>query len=422
MNSIRPIANDFVKVTTSPDPQNIYCYSPGICVLQNGRIIATMDHGGVGVVNLKGSVADNWGSGKHILGRAFASDDGGKTWQHLIDFPFYHARPFVAGNALYILGHNADLHIIRSDDDGASWTSPAKLSHGEVWHQAPCNVHYAKGNVYLVMERKAREDIEGWTVSVHAPVLMRAKVDADLEKREAWTFASELVFRDVVKDEDLDYLGMPFFKTPEKSHGYVAKGKDSAPMGWLETNVVQFTDPNHYWYDEKEATFHLWMRSHTAQTGFACVAKVCEREDGSMETMLERVPSGKKALWVPCPGGQLKFHILYDPKSKLFWLLSNQATDSYTRADKISKERSGLPSTERWRLQLHFSKNCIDWCFAALVAQGDSPKQARNYASMAFCGEDLLVLARSGDRDAASDHDGNFISFHRIASFRELLY
>ena len=38
------------------------------------------------------------------------------------------------------------------------------------------------------------------------------------------------------------------------------------PPGWLETNVVQFTDPDHLWYDPTGRTFHLWMRAHTGGT------------------------------------------------------------------------------------------------------------------------------------------------------------
>ena len=34
---VRPLADDFVKVFESPDPQNVYCYSPGIARCPDGR-------------------------------------------------------------------------------------------------------------------------------------------------------------------------------------------------------------------------------------------------------------------------------------------------------------------------------------------------------------------------------------------------
>ena len=118
----------------------------------------------------------------------------------------------------------------------------------------------------------------------------------------------------------------------------------------------------------------------------------------------------------------MRFHILYDDKTKLFWLLSTQATDSMTRAEKLDKERFNLPYDERQRMVLHFSKNLVDWCFAGLVAKGDSPKQARHYACMDIDGDDLIILSRSGDADAKSAHDGNIITFHRVKNFRDLVY
>jgi len=193
-------------------------------------------------------------------------------------------------------------------------------------------------------------------------------------------------------------------------------------MGWLETNVVQITDPNHVWFDASGHTFHLFMRAHTGGTGYAALAKVVEQPDGSMKTQLERAPSGQTMLFLPMPGGQMRFHVNYDEKTKLYWLLSSQATDSMTRPDRLPDERYDLPNNERHRLVIHFSKNMVDWCFAGVVAITPSPKQARHYASMDIDENDLVILSRSGDERAKSAHDGNLITFHRVKNFRELVY
>ena len=118
----------------------------------------------------------------------------------------------------------------------------------------------------------------------------------------------------------------------------------------------------------------------------------------------------------------MRFHMLYDEKTKLYWLLSTQAVDSMTRLELLSSERYNIPCDERQRMVLHFSKNCVDWCFAGIVASGASEKQSRHYAAMAFDGDDIVLVSRSGDSRAASAHNGNFISFHRIRNFRDLVY
>jgi hypothetical protein len=141
-----------------------------------------------------------------------------------------------------------------------------------------------------------------------------------------------------------------------------------------------------------------------------------------MELMLEQAPSGKQMVFVPCPGGQMKFHILYDNISETFWLLSSQTTDSMTKAERLPAGRYGLPNNERHRLQLHFSKNCIDWCFAGIVDIGETYNHSRHYASMTIDGKDLQILSRSGDEHAKNAHDVNLITLHTVAEFRCLLY
>ena len=97
-----------------------------------------------------------------------------------------------------------------------------------------------------------------------------------------------------------------------------------------------------------------------------------------------------------------------------------QATDSLTRPDRLPDDRYNLPNNERHRLQLHYSRNCVDWCFAGLVATGESWKHSRHYASMVIDGEDLCVLSRSGNSRAQSAHNGNLITFHTVRDFRRL--
>lgn len=420
---IRPLANDFVTLYESPDPARVYCYTPGIERLPSGRLVATFDLGGPGVAELRRTLPPIPGSEKpRSFGRVYTSDDHGRTWTHRADFPFVHARPFVAGNAVYVLGQAGDLMVIRSTDDGATWSQAVALTDKQAWHQSACNVHRANGCVYLVMERRAKSAVKTWAVAELAPVLMRGRCDADLTRRENWTFASELVFNDAVDFQQLDYFGVPFYPTDAVRPTYPAPRRNMSPLGWLETNVVQFVDPDHVWCDPTGKTFHLWARAHTGGTGYAAIAKVVEQPDGSMKTTLETAPSGRKMVYIPCPGGQMRFHILYDEPTKLFWLLSTQATDSMIRPERMPADRFNLPNNERQRLVLLFSKNCVDWCFAGMVATGDDQRQARHYASMIVDGDDLLVLSRSGDARAKSAHDGNQITLHRVANFRKLRY
>ncbi len=415
---IRPLADEFVAVGESPDPRNMPLYTPSILALPDGRLVAAYERGGTG--------RQNNAAYTFLL----TSDDGGRTWTQRGALRMTHARLFRAGKSIWYLGQRGDLQIARSDDRGETWSTQAALTKGQSWHQSACNVWHAGGHVYLVMERRVGNENKAWAVGALAPVLMRAREDADLTQRASWTFASELVFADLIpgyrqNEPALEMFGVPFFRQGFPDRAPVAttpKRRTMSPIGWLETNVVQILDPDHVWHDPAGRTFHLLMRAHTGGTGYAALAKVVEQPDGSMVTQLERAPSGKTMLFVPMPGGQMRFHICYDTKTKLYWLLSSQATDSMTRPDRLPAERYDLPNNERHRLTLHFSRNLVDWCFAGLVTKTASPKEARHYAAMDIDGDDLVILSRSGDARAKSAHDGNLITFHRVRGFRELVY
>jgi hypothetical protein len=419
---IRPLANDHVLVGESPSPTDTPLYSPTILRLDSGRLVAAYTRAT--------KVTATQGPGAEIF---LTSDDHGATWTKRTEVTgALQGRVFRAGGRLYYLSPGAGLPAMRSDDDGVTWSKRVLLTpETRVWQQTAANVWHANGNVYLAFERQ-NKPIEAWGPSEKALVLLRASADADLTRRDAWTFSSELVFSDVVPGvrsneinrTGLDFFGIPFFKQdyPNRAPVSTPPRRTMPPIGWVEPSVVQILDPNHYWFDPAGHTFHLLARAHTGGTGFACLTKVTENPDGTMTMSLERAPSGKTMLYLPVPGGQMRFHLLHDAKTRLYWLLGSQATDSMTRADRLAKDRFDLPYNERQRLVLHFSRNLVDWCFAGLVAKADSPRESRHYASMDFDGDDLVILSRSGDARAKSAHEGNLITFHRVKNFRDLVY
>ena len=73
-------------------------------------------------------------------------------------------------------------------------------------------------------------------------------------------------------------------------------------------------------------------------------------------------------------------------------------------------------------MQLSFSKNLVDWCFAGMVSIGETEKKSRHYASMEIDGDDLVLVSRSGSPKAYSPHNVDLITFHRIKNFRSLIY
>lgn len=418
---MEPIAKGYTVVKRSEFPEKDFLYTPSILRLDNGRLLVSLD------------ISDKYGE-------IYASDDDGNTWVLKGTGEFCHARLFADGDTVYLIGHKGHLVIFVSYDNGEHWSEGTVLADGR-WHQSACSVCYKNGYIYLVMEciTKEKEEFPYWCPNVLAPVVLRGKLGTDLTKRENWLFSEQVAFCDFIPDADmLEWFGVPFYDSPLKyprsqfktASEYRQSYKEgdhftTYPIGWLETNLVEIVDPKHYWYDPEGKTFMLFMRAHTGGSGYCCIAKAVESTvNGKDVIKIEPVtnPSGKKVLFLPMPGGQMKFYVKFDTKTNLYWLLSTQATDTMCRIECLDEERYNLPCDERERLTLHFSKNMVDWVFAGLVSKGDSPKQTRQYGSMDIDGDDLVIVSRSGDQDCASAHNGNLITFHRVKNFRDLIY
>jgi hypothetical protein len=408
----------------SPNPQNVFCYTPSIVSTQTGRLIVSFDLGGDGVKDLAGLKSSRAKGNKFGQGKIFISDDSGQNWSFIQDFPFWHARLFTIGNEIYLIGHAGDICIMKSNDNGETWSDTYFLTEGEKWHSSACNIIFSEKSVYLAMEQRCRlEEIDGWDVAGLSPTLFRANIKDNLCLSMSWDRSEKFIYKEVFENIDFDFFGIPFYDCDSNKPKEIISGINNAPLGWLEANVVQFKDKDHIWCDITGNTLHLFLRSHTAGVNYANLIKITQQKDGKMIPSLEKTPSGKNISYIPFPGGHLKFFILYDELSQLFWLISNQATDSKRNINSLLKiKRYGLPNNERHRLQLHFSKNCIDWCFAEMIACSIDERISRNYPSAVINGKDMHIVCRSADENALNPQYNNLITHHIVGDFRQLIY
>lgn len=386
-NRGRIIASEQV-IAVSPVPDSIFLYTPGIVESLNGRYVVAVDYGGPGTEALDGPTSDlgDYKAGNQI--RVLLSDDKGRTWRETATrLPMMHEILFKAGGSLYMIGHSGRLLITRSDDNGESWTEPAVLCAEPRWHQSCTAVDHHDGKVTLVYEK--------WVADGHpwpgvGPVLMQAWEEDDLTQASNWKF-SELY------NPDADFeaarpSGIPVVASPRS--------------GMLETNVVRIFDPGHPFYDSTGRSVVLMARTATGFPDIGVMLRGYEQEDGSLA--IGRWPKNQgEVYFVHIPGGDLKFHVVYDPDTQLYWLLHSQI--------------DGRMNARR-RLALSFSPDLLHWTFAGLVAVGPTDHSARHYATMIIDGEDLCIVSRSGDERARTAHDGNLVTFHRVRDFRSLVY
>jgi len=172
---------------------NCLC-SPSLVRAKSGRLLAGMD-----VFAAK--------NGQNVT-LIFSSDDDGKSWHYLTDLhPFYWANMFLHKGAVYALGQTqeyGDLYIVRSDDEGESWSEPSLLFYGSSWcckgggiQHTPMQLTYFEGRLYASFEYGNWGLPEG-----HLPGVMSVDAESDIMNPENWHFSDVLQYDGKWKEDD----------------------------------------------------------------------------------------------------------------------------------------------------------------------------------------------------------------------------
>lgn len=351
----------------SPASTRIYLSSPGIARLPDGTLVAKGDEHGPGSTENREAVT-----------RLFRSSDGGRRWENLPSVRgIYWASLFVHADALWLLGvsrQNGPIVLRCSRDRGHSWTSPVDQSSGLLrgdagYHGAPTPVLVAKGRVWRGFEHVQPGARWG---ACFSPFLLSAPVDWDWMDARSWTATNR--------------------------HGYDEMWAGGRFRGWCEGNAVELPDGG----------VGNLLRVHTL--------------DLPEQAGLLKASDDGRVLHAPdfrtfrdFPGGCKKFTVRRDPRTGHWWSLTSVARRLH---DGVPVERT------RNELALVRSRDFENWEIRAiLLSHPDVRRHGFQYADWIFDGDDLLAVVRTAWDDAHggahSQHDANYLTFHRVKSFRE---
>jgi hypothetical protein len=255
--------------------------------------------------------------------------------------------------------------IRRSTDGGLTWTTPKDSRSGQLfaegqYHCAPVPVVVHNGRLWRAMED--RNPPEGWGSNFRSFV-MSAPADANLLDADSWTSSNRLRFEP----------GWP-------------------GRAWLEGNIVVTPD-------NKLVNI---LRVENKEQELAAVVRVSQ--DG------KSVSFDPEKDFIHFFGGTNKFTIRPDPVTRRYWSLVNKQKD---------------PDAYRNVLTLVSSPDSRDWRVESVILQHpDNEKHAFQYVDWLFEGDDIIAVSRTAYEDglggAHRAHDANYLTFHRIANFREL--
>lgn len=279
-----PLAQDHVVVWHNADPE-YYVEGPGLVRLDDGALIAA-----VPVVP-----REQWSEerrAEHSVTHILRSDDGGKTWQHLTDLPYYSAAPWMDRGKLYLFTNkaglgkkrNADLLLLRSDDRGKTWSAPVTLFTGYYWNchtgmvQNKDHIYWATDDMSFGMRR--------------GPRLIAGDLSGDPMNPTAWRISEPVTF-------------------PGAPVGIYDPKFASQPDQFLEANVI-----------EVQGKLRLLAATKIKRPTVAGLCTVFDATDDGRKLDL------KFTQFSAMPGGQLKFCVIRDEPSQLFWATANLAVDS----------------------------------------------------------------------------------------------
>jgi hypothetical protein len=378
----RPLAQDYTVVFHNPNPE-FYVEGPGLAHLDDGSFV-----GVVPVVPREQWSAERRAtqSVTHIM----RSTDGGQTWQAASDLPYYSAVPWVHKGTLYLFANkggakvrNDDLLLLRSVDGGKTWSPPVTLFTGHFWN---CHTGMVLRNDRLYW---AVDDLS--LGNKRGPCVLAGDLSGDPMMPQAWRLSKPVPFP-----------GVPDAMTNPKLA--------SLSSQYLEPNVIELGGHVRVLATVKP------KRQSTA--GLAAVFDV--DDDGTKLDL-------KFTQYHPMPGGQLKFCVLWDESSSMFWATANLVVDSqgvndwWSKAEKqgVVRYASGLGGNDRRFLMLLYGIDGLNWFQAGCIAQAPKISQSFMYARPVIDGDDLAIIARSSV-NAPNQHDADYATFHRVKGFRKL--
>ena len=354
-----PLAQDYTVVFHNAD-RNVYIEASGLVRLPDGTLVAVVP---VVPSETKGGWAAR-PSITHILN----STDGGRTWVRLAQRPFYNAAPWVHDGALYLFGFHAgtvyrndDLFLLCSRDAGASWTDPVMLFKGHYWN-CHTGMVQRKDRVYWAL----CEFYGSEGTSPRSPRVIAGDLTGNPLDPKAWRISNRP-----------EYPGMP-------GSFYARQGGNDFAEPWLEHSVIEV---------QSRLRVICRVKNGTALMNMCAVLDL--QDDGtSLDLSFTQFHS--------MPGGHLKFSIIYDEVSQLFWTPANPGTQYGDR---------------RYLMLLH-SLDGLNWLHAGCIAAARTLRQSFMYGYCMVDGDDMLVCSRTSS-GADGMHNADYATFHRIENFRQ---
>ena len=348
-----------------------YLCSPCILRTKKGRLLVSMDVYGLGM-------AQN-------LTILCKSDDDGSSWQYLCElFPCFWGKLFEYEDRIYMLSMTAEygeLQIGYSEDEGETFCKPVTLFPGcgirweKGMHQAPTPVVFHEGRIWTAV------DYGSWECGGHESAIISASLECDLMDPFAWV-CSEFV------PYDRSWPGAVPHSQWGGHEGNAVIGPDGEIYDFLRYQISN--------------VFSGHVDDSVITHGKAFILKLDKKDP-------EKPMSFYK--FVDFNGGMSKFVIRKDEITGFYISLVNEVVDDT------------MPS-QRNILSLSISRDMVNWRIVKPLIDASEYSAfdtGFQYVDFIIDGEDILYASRTAFNGAHNFHDSNYITFHKLEDFRQVI-
>lgn len=312
----------------------------------------------------------------------FRSTDNGRSWTKLPgESTFVCGTLFKNGKSIFFIGAgpghrdrspgSEGMRIIRSDDQGQTWTDPVMLFKGPFYQ--PAGGYVKKDGKFYWCCDTGRD----------MTYVIAGDLNRDLSDPDAWRISE----------------GLPMPEVPKSLTRGTGKGKI------LEGNVL-----------EVNGRLQVSWRYMIDERDTVGIGVICDLDDNNNQLKYSF------RQFYPLPGAQNQFYIIHDEISGLYWMNANLPThtqdDAFAEKLNGNPHYSGVPGKERRILALFCSFDALNWLPAGYIIVWPLVRQSSNYCGLLIDGDDLLVASRTS-RNGRNQHDNDLTAFHRIRNFRD---
>lgn len=400
-------------VFASPEPSNLFCYSPSLVQASPRELLCSFDIGGPGIAMFKAEMAYSSTTSRRGFTVVMSSRDGGRNWRKVDEVDLWHGRLFTNNGDTFLMGHAGDLRIAKRVGGGRRFGRVVSLSEGETWHGCGSNVLKHFSRIFVPFEQRVDRDIGGWNIAGMRLGVLFADVEGDLMSPKSWKRVQAPINSELAQSYEGTWAR--FWNRDSRFPLEVLERTEAPAMGFLEAQLIDPRGRADIVVPDQK-TLMIVARAHTGATGMAGILLL--RDAHSKQPRIEPpvTPSGSPFTLIPFPGGQLKTSIIFDGPSGRFWMAANLPVDSLSRQRPVGFV--GLPNNERHCLWLFHSYNALEWIPASPISQGESSLATAHYPVLEVLKDSLLIAVRRGTAEARDNQYSNSISLFQLRDFR----